>query len=180
MFNSFMAKVPIIQKPVWFLYERDLCHEGITCLSVNHHKGKVEEKEHNNKVKVVITTFIINPFQATLLFLYSLKTSQNLRFSAVFRGYKKGAVAWNGLNGMHEKELSKDHKVTVSCLSSSTSKTILENYVWCAEAVVRWSVKKVFLKISLNWEENNTCARVSCLMRLQTYGLKVPAFQSKY
>ena len=128
-----------------------------------------------------MTKFIINPFQATVLFLYPLKTSQNLRFSAVFRGYRKRAVARNGLNGMHEKELSKDHQVTVSYLSSSTSIAILENYVWCAEAVVRrWSVKKMFLKISLNWEENNTCARVSCLMRLQTYGLKVPAFQSKY
>ena len=34
---------------------------------------------------------------ATGLFLYPLKTSGNLWFSDVFRGYRKMPVAWNGL-----------------------------------------------------------------------------------
>ena len=34
-----------------------------------------------------------NPFHATNLFLYPLKTSENLRFSDVFRGYRKRPVA---------------------------------------------------------------------------------------
>ena len=37
-----------------------------------------------------------NPFYATDLFWYPLKTSENLWFS-VFRGYQKRAVAWNRL-----------------------------------------------------------------------------------
>ena len=44
---------------------------------------------------------MINPSHATGLesdlFLYPLKTSENQRFSDVFRGYKKRSVAWNGL-----------------------------------------------------------------------------------
>ena len=40
---------------------------------------------------------ILNPFHATDLFWYPLKTSENLWFSDVFRGYQKKSVAWNGL-----------------------------------------------------------------------------------
>ena len=42
---------------------------------------------------------IFNPFHASVLFLYSLKTSEKLMFPVVFRGYKNGILAWNGLNG---------------------------------------------------------------------------------
>ena len=41
----------------------------------------------------------VNPFPALSLFLYPLKTSENLWFSGVFRGYKKKPVALNGLTG---------------------------------------------------------------------------------
>ena len=37
--------------------------------------------------------FLFNPFHATGLFLYPLKTSENQRFSDVFRGYRKRPVA---------------------------------------------------------------------------------------
>ena len=37
------------------------------------------------------------PFHATFLFLYPLKTSENQRFSGIFREYSNGPVAWNGL-----------------------------------------------------------------------------------
>ena len=39
----------------------------------------------------------INPFHATGLFRYLLKTSTSQRFSYVFRGYWKRPVVWNGL-----------------------------------------------------------------------------------
>ena len=39
----------------------------------------------------------INPFHATDLFLYSLKTSENWRFSDVFKGYRNKTIARNGL-----------------------------------------------------------------------------------
>ena len=40
---------------------------------------------------------VFNPFHATDLFWCPLKTSENLWFSDVFRGYQKRSVAWNGL-----------------------------------------------------------------------------------
>ena len=42
-------------------------------------------------------TLTFNPFRATGLFLYPLKTSKNLCFSDVFRGYRKRTVPSNGL-----------------------------------------------------------------------------------
>ena len=39
----------------------------------------------------------INPFQANAPFLYPLKTSENHRFSGVFRGYRNGELAGTGL-----------------------------------------------------------------------------------
>ena len=40
---------------------------------------------------------LVNAFYATGLFRHSLKTSENQRFPGIFRGYRKGLVAWNGL-----------------------------------------------------------------------------------
>ena len=42
------------------------------------------------------TKFKINPFQAIDLFLYPLKTSENLWFSDAFWEFRKRPVAWNG------------------------------------------------------------------------------------
>ena len=39
---------------------------------------------------------LVNQFHAAGLFLYPLKTPENLWFSDIFRGYKKRLVAWNG------------------------------------------------------------------------------------
>ena len=41
--------------------------------------------------------FHINPFHANVPFLCPLKTSENLWFSDVFRGYRNGTLAWKGL-----------------------------------------------------------------------------------
>ena len=44
-----------------------------------------------------ICTEPCNPFHANDLFWCPLKTSENLWFSNVFRGYQKRSVTWNGL-----------------------------------------------------------------------------------
>ena len=41
--------------------------------------------------------FHVNPFSTNVPLLYSLKTSENLRFSDVFRGYRSGTLVENGL-----------------------------------------------------------------------------------
>ena len=48
-------------------------------------------------VQTGVCQLLFNPFHATGLFLYLLKTSENLWFSDVFRGYRKRPVAWDGL-----------------------------------------------------------------------------------
>ena len=40
----------------------------------------------------------INPFQSSVTFLYPMKTSENQRFSNVFRGYRNVTLDWNELN----------------------------------------------------------------------------------
>ena len=47
------------------------------------------------KVSIARTAF--NPYLASVPILYPLKTPENLWFSGVFRGYKMGTLARNGL-----------------------------------------------------------------------------------
>ena len=50
----------------------------------------------------------LNPFLANVPFFYLLKTPENLWFSGVFRGYKIGTLARNGLkrsNGLIRLEI---------------------------------------------------------------------------
>ena len=51
----------------------------------------------------------IKPFHTTDLFWYPLKTSENLRFSDVFREYQERSVAWNGLTTLNTYQ-STDYK----------------------------------------------------------------------
>ena len=44
-----------------------------------------------------------NPFHTNVLFIYPLKTSENLCFYYAFSGYRNGILGWNGLI---QKELS--------------------------------------------------------------------------
>ena len=74
----------------------------------------------------------INPFHATDLFWYPLKTSKNLRFSVVFWGYQKSSVTWNGLRLTESKNgtLSKSWNVpfAFSCFDPINSSDIESRY----------------------------------------------------
>ena len=59
----------------------------------------------NQNVCKTVQKFVIfyiqqmfNPFLANVPFLYPLKTQENQKFSCVFRGYKMGILARNGLH----------------------------------------------------------------------------------
>ena len=43
---------------------------------------------------MLLFTYFLNPFHVTGLFLYPLKTSKNLLFSGVFRGYRRSVFLW--------------------------------------------------------------------------------------
>ena len=54
-------------------------------------------RKNRNNVEMITCLNNLNPFYASDLFWYPLKTSENLLFSDVFRGYQKRSVSWNGL-----------------------------------------------------------------------------------
>ena len=88
------------------------------CFKLEEKATKSIQKDKNNFINVIKDKFVmsyvisfckkifncikylqlLNPFQANVPFLYPLKTLENLRLSDVFRGYRKGALAWNGLS----------------------------------------------------------------------------------
>ena len=49
--------------------------------------------------------YLINQFHATCLFLCTLKTSENQKFSDVFEGYRKRLAAWNRLSTLKNNKL---------------------------------------------------------------------------
>ena len=65
-----------------------------TLANSNAYVLKVSVWEHDMLCALEIN---INPFQANAPFLYPLKTLENLQFSDVFRGNRKGTLTWNGL-----------------------------------------------------------------------------------
>ena len=56
-------------------------------------KTYTSENFNQNIIKIVI-----NPFLANVPILYPLKTPESLWFSGLFREYKMGKLARNGLN----------------------------------------------------------------------------------
>ena len=51
-----------------------------------------------NRALLNFSIYYLSPSQANVLFLYPMETSQNLRFSHLFREYGNGTMAWYGLN----------------------------------------------------------------------------------
>ena len=62
---------------------------------------------------VYLSTFLIllNLFHANNPFLHAAKTSENYRFSGVFRGYINGTLAWNGLTIEYAWNLNVRHSI---------------------------------------------------------------------
>ena len=84
-------------------------------------------------------------------FLYPQKTSENQRFSVVFRVYINGTLAWN-------------HLILSMIFCLRYAGKIIPWIHKSVEAVVRrCSVKKIFLKISRNSQEN-TCPSPESLL----------------
>ena len=65
---------------------------------------------------VYLSTFLIllNLFHANNPFLHAAKTSENYRFSGVFRGYINGTLAWNGLTMENAWNLNVRHSINLS------------------------------------------------------------------
>ena len=83
----------------------------------------------------------------------------------------KIAVKWSEENNMVVNQWKRQTFISNRRSKSNCHSTLKINK-WITEAVVhRGSVKKMFLKISQNSQENNTCDRISFLKKLQNLGL---------
>ena len=74
----------------------------------------------------------ITPFHTTCLFVYLLKTSENVCFFDVFKGYRKRPAAWNGLTMIQsikrhkEKRLPRNTCTQMQSFLVGTTETILK------------------------------------------------------
>ena len=100
-------KLPFQYKHKLLPENHQICKNRLINLKISSVKDKFWISKYNcnflfqrtflNDVLFLIHKGIINPFSNNVALLYPLKTSQNLRFSDVFRGYKSGTSAENGL-----------------------------------------------------------------------------------
>ena len=70
----------------------------------------------------IVSSILINlikQFHATGLLLYPLKTSENHKFSYVFRGYRQRPMAWTGLKTIKSNTVKDFEKYRVSRLNVS-------------------------------------------------------------
>ena len=65
------------------------------------------------------TVSSVNPFHATGLFRYPLKTSESQRFPDIFRGYRKRPVTWNGLKVFSKLQVLRILGKSIFCLTIS-------------------------------------------------------------
>ena len=63
------------------------------------------KEEYSSKKQKIDSCFLcfFKPFLANVSILYPLKTPENLWFSGIFRGYKMGLLARNGLGNFTAK-----------------------------------------------------------------------------
>ena len=94
-----------------FLYDRDLLLRGAFRYQSNIYDRAFGEKNLQllfQNENFYVTTILqlskrcwplvaINPFSTNVPLLYPLKSSENLRFSDIFRAYKSGTLVENGL-----------------------------------------------------------------------------------
>ena len=108
----------------------------------------------------MIMVIYINPFHATKLFWYPLKTSENQRFSDVFRGYQKRSVAWNGLSNLYKICQAHENKLW----NERYLVSILVKILWiCFGNIFRKKryallvFTKMFLPLLWNLKKNKDC-----------------------
>ena len=111
----------------------------------------------------------LNLFQANVPFLYFLKTSENLRFSDVFRRYRKGTLAWNGLRYNMWLKSNMEIVWMVDFLEPSLKKKVENMHLvtvigaWVARFCNKWS--KAY------WQPCQT-SKMECFAKIVNYFCK--------
>ena len=75
-----------------------ITYQGNSCRLVTYNQ-LINQAQKSRKAPLNgAGTSLLNLFPANVPILYPLKTPENQRFSGIFRGYKMGTLAGNGLN----------------------------------------------------------------------------------
>ena len=83
-----------------------------------------------SKTLEIYVNRFLNPFQANVPFLYPLENVRKPWVSDVFRGYRKGTLAWNGLNLPYSSGITK-HLPKLNFMQSRLfSFRVLQNIFW--------------------------------------------------
>ena len=93
IFQKFVLKIKELN---YFIFLDLLTSHLSPLLFLKNYLNSVQNL-HTEKINLVIN-FQLKPFLANVLILYPLKTPENRWFFGVFRGYKMGTLARNGLN----------------------------------------------------------------------------------
>ena len=92
----------------------------------------------------------LNSFHATGIFQYPLKTSENLWFSDVFRGYWKRPMAWNGLNGLKARiSTNCSSRMMLNHYDEEQNLIALPALTKQQVAAINFSLRKIFTKLLL-------------------------------
>ena len=82
----------------------------------------------------------IKPLHVTDVFLYPLKTSENQRFSGIFRGYRKTPVAWDELTLV--QVMQKEFTAAFISFQQPSRHLLVQSLQWKHQNVV-WNMFKV-------------------------------------
>ena len=80
-------------------------------------------------------------FIPILYFYTSLKTSENQRFSEVFRGCRNGTLAWDGLNGVYHLRLFSEQLfwlLLVATFAFFFGKALFQDHLPCNQKWLQW------------------------------------------
>ena len=91
----------------------------------------------------------INPFSTNVPLLYPLKTTENLRFSDVFRGYRSGTLVENGLTNF-----SSSLKFQGSLLGNISGLLLRSHLHFCSDTFMLLLVLELIILLLLRFPSN--------------------------
>ena len=88
---------------------------GYTITTVTHNFRNFAKRFSSNSKRGSEYKYWINPFSTNVLLLYPLNTSENRRFSNVFRGYRSETLVENGLKSKVPHDINITSRTNNSC-----------------------------------------------------------------
>ena len=105
--------------------------------------------QHINIYNFEVNSYAFNSFHVYGLFRYPLKTTENLRFSDVFRGYRSGTLVENGLTNF-----SSSLKFQGSLLGNISGLLLRSHLHFCSNTFMLLLVLELIILLLLRFPSN--------------------------